>query len=123
MGTSYKPKYKVFIYENAGKYTIQGWDGNCLTEGGPYKTANRNKLPKTVEQFERWVMAGVVSTYPGYINKHIGFAFGIKTPSRVTIRVNHVTGETIMDWKAPMFQVLPDAADYPNVAKTTHTTE
>ena len=122
MGTSYKPKYAVFIYENASKYTVQGWDGNGLTPEA-YNCRKRNTLPKTQEEFERWIMAGVVSTYPGYVNEHIGFAFGIKIPSRVTIRVNHVSGATIMDWKAPMFQVLPDAADYPNVAKTTHTTE
>ena len=100
MGTTYKPKYKVFIYENAGKYTIQGWDGNSLAPG-KCNTKNRNKLPKTEAEFERWIMAGVVSTYPGYVNEQNGERNGIKIPSRVTIRVNHVTGETIMDWKAP----------------------
>jgi len=79
-------------------------------------TFGANELPKDIE---RHVMAGVVATMPGFINEQIGAAFGITIPARVTFtaQTGAKAGKVVREWTCPPFMVLPDANDYPEVAK------
>jgi len=104
MGRSTTPKYAVQMTGHHGYGTTPfGWKG---------------RLPK-VADLEKFVMAMVVSTYPGFVNEHIGNQFGISMPSKAIIRenVSGGRGRIMVEWNAPTFMVLPDAADYPAVAK------
>lgn len=96
MSRTITPKYTVQMQG----MTVAAWHG---------------RLPN-VSQLEKFVMEYVVSTMPGFCNEHIGLAHGISIPSFAQIRRNG--GEWILvEWCAPMFMVLPDPANYPNVAK------
>ena len=74
----------------------------------------KGRIP-TVSQLQRLVLAEVVSTMPGFVNEHIGYRFGIQIPSFARIRRNVPGGEIMVEWKAAMFQSLPDPNDYPEV--------
>jgi hypothetical protein len=71
----------------------------------------------TLAKLERHVMAYVVSTMPGFANEPIGYKYGISTPSYACIRENRAGGRVMVEWKAPMFLVLPEPANYPEVAR------
>jgi hypothetical protein len=75
-----------------------------------------DKLPKDIE---RHVMCNVVSTMPGFINEAVGYQFGITIPAlvRYTAQLGPKAGEVVREWKCPAFMVLPDPANYPEVAK------
>jgi hypothetical protein len=75
-----------------------------------------DKLPKDIE---RHVMCHVVSTMPGFINEEVGYRFGITIPAlvRFTAQTGNRAGEVVREWKCPSFMVLPDPANYPEVAK------
>ena len=98
------------------KYALdmQGMTSTCWD--AKWAKTKYGKVLPTVAQLESFVMEYVVSTYPGYVNDHIGKAYGLKIPSFARIRMNG-GNEVKVEWKAPMFMVLPNAADYPAVAK------
>jgi len=102
MGQVITPKYAIEFF---------GFQGFRQTPMG-----QRRRL--TVAQLEQMVMEQVVSTYPGFVNEHLGKAYGIQIPSRVVLRENKAGGRVISEWKAPTFMVLPEAANYPKVAKS-----
>ena len=77
----------------------------------------KGRIP-SVKALEKYVMEFVVSTMKGMCNEHIGLAYGVEIPSRVVVRRNNAYGEVMTEWTAPAFMVLPDPADYPNVAKS-----
>jgi len=107
MGKSLTPKY---VLQMEGS-TDMCWDTK-------WAKANLGSILPTVKQLEEFVMAYVVSTYPGYVNEHLGQAFGITIPSYARIKMNGELWNAIIEWRAPNFMVLPDAADYPNVARS-----
>jgi hypothetical protein len=82
----------------------------------PFQSAWKGRVP-SIAQLERHVMAYVVSTYAGYCNERTGQAYGVTIPSYAVVRENKPQGRALVEWRAPMFQVLPNAADYPDVAK------
>ena len=102
MGNITTPRYRLEV----GGYI------NCTEMPSAWK----GRLP-TVAALERHVMAGVVSTMPGFVNEHSGKVYGIQIPSYARVRENKRGGRVMVEWKAPMFTVLPDPADYPEVAK------
>ena len=106
MGKSITPKY---VLQMEGS-TDMCWDAK-------WAKANLGSILPTVKQLEEFVMAYVVSTYPGFINEHIGRAFGITVPSYARIKMNGELYGSIIEWRAPAFLVMPNAEDYPNVAK------
>lgn len=67
----------------------------------------------TVARLERFVMEYVISTMPGYANEHIGQAFGIQVPMYACVRENG--GPVLVEWRAPLFIVLPNPADFPDL--------
>ena len=77
-------------------------------------SAWQGKIP-TIAALERYVMAGVVMTMPGFINETIGYTFGIQIPSYARIRQNKPGGRVMVEWKAPMFMALPDPKDFPEL--------
>lgn len=77
----------------------------------------KGPLP-TLKKLEHHVMSYVVSTMTGFANEHIGEQYGIQIPSVAAIIRNDGSGERVLVWKAPLFQVLPEAKDYPAVAKS-----
>jgi hypothetical protein len=79
----------------------------------------KGRVP-SVAKLEQIVMEHVVATYPGYANEHLGKAYGIQIPSYVRVRENFPGGRVMVEWKAPMFMVLPNAEDYPAVAKAVN---
>lgn len=101
MGHTKTCKYSVKEYTRPGMAPVQ---------------YGMEKLPKDMERF---VMGGVVATMPGFINEHIGVAFGITIPARVTItaQLGPKAGQVVREWKCPAFMVLPNPADYPEIAK------
>ena len=74
----------------------------------------KGRIP-TVAQLERFVMAGVVATMPGYHNEPIGYRYGVQVPSYARIRENKPGGRVMVEWKAPTFMCLPNPADFPEV--------
>ena len=93
------------------KYSLEiGGFVNCAAT----PSAWHGKIP-TVAAFERYVMEGVVMTMPGFINEQIGYTFGIQIPSYARIRRNVPGGKVMVEWKAPMFTVLPDPKDFPEL--------
>jgi len=101
MSKSITPKYVLEMSGTSYHQTPSAWKGRVPTRSG----------------LERYVMAFVVSTYKGYCNEQIGETFGIEIPSRAVVRENFHGGRILIEWKAPMFQVLPNAADFPEVGK------
>ena len=97
MSKSTTPKY---VLEMSG-FTSSAWKG---------------RVP-TVAKLEHEVMAFVVSTYPGFCNAHISKHCGIKIPARAVVRMNDHVGRILVEWNAPMFMALPDAKDFPKVAR------
>jgi hypothetical protein len=79
-------------------------------------SAWKGRIP-TVAALERHVMAGVVPNMPGFAKRNIGRPFGIQIPSYARIRENKSGDRVMAEWKAPMFQVLPDPDDCPEVAR------
>jgi hypothetical protein len=100
MGRTITPKY---VLEMGG-----------FTNHATTPSAWKGRIP-TVAELQRLVMAEVVSTMPGFINETIGLTYGIQIPSFARIRENVPGGRVMVEWKAAMFTVLPDAADYPEV--------
>jgi hypothetical protein len=97
----------------APKYVLEMTGLNYLQTPSCWK----GRVP-SVAKLEREVMAFVVSTYEGYANEHIGKYYGIQIPARAVVRENKGFGaKIIVEWKAPMFMVLPNAEDYPEVKK------
>jgi hypothetical protein len=47
----------------------------------------KGRIP-TVAKLEQEVMAFVVSTYPSYVNEHIGKNYNISIPFRAVVREN-----------------------------------
>jgi hypothetical protein len=80
----------------------------------------KGRVP-TVEGLQKFVMEQVVSTMPGFCNEHIGLAHGISIPGYAEVYLNGEQNaawpKPLVAWRAPMFMVLPDPKDYPNVAK------
>ncbi|CAM6053498.1 unnamed protein product [Sphagnum tenellum] len=79
-------------------------------------SAYHGKVP-SAKKFERMVMGYVVSTMPGFVNEDIGKRYGISIPSYACIRENRLGGLVKVEYLAPMFQVLPDPKDYPEIAR------
>lgn len=102
MGKTITPKYTLHMTFQGYYDTPSAWKG-------------RVPSPARLKQV---VMEHVVSTLPGYVNEHIGEKFGIQIPSYACVKENWAGGRVLVEWKAPMFQVLPDPKDYPKVAKS-----
>jgi len=100
---------------NTPKYVL---DMTGFINHGRTPTVWKGRIP-TVAQLERVVMAECVSTMPGFVNQHIGNAFGIQFASYACVRENKRDGKVLVEWKATMFQVFPEPKDYPEVAKVT----
>lgn len=101
MGRTITPKYVLEFSGGNYRQTPSVWKG---------RIPNEKKL-------EQIVMEYVVSTYSGFCNEEIGQKFGISIPSRAVIRENKPNGSVLVEWRAPMFLALPEAKDFPRVAK------
>ena len=77
-------------------------------------SAWKGRVP-TVARLEHFVMAGVVSTMPGFMNETVGYACGVEIPSYARIRENKTGGAVMVEWKAAAFTVLPDPKDFPEL--------
>lgn len=102
MGKTITPKYALYMTGTSYYMTPSAWKG---------------RVPSP-EKLEQEVMGYVVSTMPGFANEHIGEKFGIQIPSYACVKQNKPGGLILVEWRAPMFQVLPDPKDYPKVAKS-----
>lgn len=94
------------------KHVVQMNGTGCL--GHIWRWKGRSP---TIARLQRFVMEYVVSTMPGFCNEHIGRTHGITIPSYACVRVNCQGGAVLVEWKAPMFMLLPDPQDFPQVAK------
>lgn len=90
---------------------------NVIEIDGCTPFAWRGRVP-TKEKLEKFVMEYVVSTMPGFINERIGEIEGIRIPGYARVRRNVPGSPALVEWRAPLFILLPDPKDYPNVAKS-----
>lgn len=101
MGKSRMIKYVVHEQLNIDHMPSVRWKFT-----GPCKWDHKYLGKPTSEKLGQWVMDGNKSYLPGGINEHVSNAMGVVPYCYAAKVVNQYTGETVAEWRAPLFQVM-----------------
>jgi hypothetical protein len=104
MGRSITPKYRIQYYyrqpngqivEVRASWTISSNNKSIQADGKPTK-----------ENAEKYIQAYNNSLKSDGANKHVSVALGFMPMAHKAEIVNQFTGKVVVEWKAPMFQVI-----------------